>query len=334
MKAAGTYRLLFSGTSSVDSSTAFDNVSVRKIDTLLENGFFDSGSITANSGKWSYWDTAGFSNPGWTISGGGLSMASGTWVAGGRDVGVYAMYIQSNPGADGFAYQDVTIETPGLYTLAFDYAARPKSGTYEFTGQTAKVYFGKIGGDKADVSEDDLLDTLSPASDVFVPYSRPVAVLSAGTYRLKFFGSSSADKATAYDNVRLFASEELVTNGEFEEGSFSVSQAWGAYANFANYSNPGWQVNDPERVGLGCPFGTWVQTGLEVGKYAMFIQTAPAPDNTHTGDTIAYQDVAVSAPGTYRVSLNYVARPGQYTGQTIKIWVLGGIRNVGNMNAA
>ena len=316
VKAAGTYRLLFSGTSSVDCSTAFDNVSVRKIDNLLENGFFESGT----AGAYPHYSTnAGYDNPGWTISSGGIAPAGSTWVANSGVVGTYAMFIQSNPGADGFAYQDVTIETPGLYTLAFDYAARPKSGTYEFTGQTAKVYFGKIGGDKADVSEDDLLDTLSPASDVFVPYSRPVAVLSAGTYRLKFFGSSSADKATAYDNVRLFASEELVTNGEFEEGSFSVSQPWGAYANFANYSNPGWQVNDIERVGLGCPFGTWVATGLEVGKYAMFIQTAPAPDNTHTGDTIAYQDVAVAAPGTYRVSLNYVARPGQYTGQTIKI---------------
>ena len=311
VKAAGTYRLLFSGTSSVDSSTAFDNVSVRKIDNLLENGFFESGT----AGAYPHYSTnAGYDNPGWTISSGGIAPAGSTWVANSGVVGTYAMFIQSNPGADGFAYQDVTIETPGLYTLAFDYAARPKSGTYEFTGQTAKIYFGKIGGDKADVTEDDLLDTLSPASDAFVPYSRPVAVLSAGTYRLKFFGSSSADKATAYDNVRLFASEELVTNGEFEEGSFSVTADWGAYANFDNYSNPGWEVNNRGRVGLGCPFGTWLQTGLEVGKYAMFIQTRDSE-----GDTTAYQDVAISAPGTYRVALNYVARPGNYAGQTIKI---------------
>lgn len=318
VKAAGTYRLLFSGTSSVDSSTAFDNVSVRKIDNLLENGFFESGT----AGAYPHYSTdAGYDNPGWTISSGGIAPAGSTWVANSGVVGTYAMFIQSNPGADGFAYQDVTIETPGLYTLAFDYAARPKSGAYDFTGQTAKIYFGKIGGDKADVTEDDLLDTLSPASDAFVPYSRPVAVLSAGTYRLKFFGSSSADKATAYDNVRLFATEELVTNGEFEEGSFSVSQPWGAYANFANYSNPGWQVNKTDRVGLGCPFGTWLATGLEVGKYAMFIQTDPkAPAS---GDVAAWQDVAVSAPGTYRVALNYVARPKEgdtdHSGQTIKI---------------
>ena len=307
VKTAGTYRLLFSGTSSVDSSTAFDNVSVRKIDTLLENGFFDSGTAS----PYPYYSTgAGFSNPGWTLNAKcGLDSASGTWVAKGRSVGAYAMFIQSNNGADGVAYQDVTIENPGLYTLAFDYAMRPN-----YPGQTAKVYFGKIGEGKSDVAEGDLLETLSPSSDVFTSYSRPVAVLSAGTYRLKFVGSSSVDKATAYDNVRLYASEELVTNGEFEEGSFSVSQAWGAYASYANYSNPGWQVDNPGRVGLGCPFGTWVATGLEVGKYAMFIQTAG-----NEGDTTAYQDVAVSAPGTYRVSLNYVARPGQYTDQTIRI---------------
>ena len=314
VKTAGTYRLLFSGTSPVDSSTAFDNVSVRKIDNLLENGFFDSGSASAHP---YYSIGAGHSNPGWTVNAKcGLDPASGTWVAKGRDVGAYAMFIQSDAGIDGFAYQDVTIATPGLYTLAFDYAGRPTSAGY--LGQTAKIYFGKIGGDKADVTEDDLLDTLSPASDAFVPYSRPVAVLSAGTYRLKFFGSSSADKATAYDNVRLFATEELVTNGEFEEGSFSVSETWGAYANFANYNNPGWEVNNLGRVGLGCPFGTWVATGLEVGKYAMFIQTT-----ADSGDVKAWQDVAVSAPGTYRVALNYVARPKDgntdYSGQTIKI---------------
>ncbi len=310
VKTAGTYRLLFSGTSSVDSSTAFDNVSVRKIDTLLENGFFDSGSVTANSGTWSYSNGSGFNNPGWELNDKcGIAKAGAPWVAGGRPVGEFAMFVQSNNGADGIAYQDVTIDKPGLYTLAFDYAARPG-----YPDQTAKAYFGQITGDKTDLNEDDLLETFSPASDVYTSYSRPVAVLSVGTYRLKFVGSSSSDKATTYDNVRLFASEELITNGEFEEGSFSVKEPWGAYASFENYSNPGWQVNNPGRVGLGCPFGTWMATGLEVGKYAMFIQTRDSE-----GDTIAYQDVAVSAPGTYRVSLNYVARGGQYTGQTITI---------------
>ena len=313
VKTAGTYRLKFFGTSSNDSTTSFNNVSVRKVDTLLENGFFDSGTASA----YPYYSTgSGFSNPGWTLNSKcGLDPASGTWVATGRPVGAYAMFIQSHPNEDGVAYQDVTIEKPGLYTLAFDYAMRPGS---QFAGQTAKVYFGKVGEGKSDVDEGDLLETLSPSSDVFTSYSRPVAVLSAGTYRLKFVGTSSADKATAYDNVRLFASEELVTNGEFEEGSFSVSYPWGAYANFANYSNPGWEVNNLGRVGLGCPFGIWMATGLEVGKYAMFIQTT-----ADSGDVKAWQDVAVSAPGTYRVALNYVARPKDgntdFSGQTIKI---------------
>ena len=309
VKAAGTYRLKFFGTSPSDSSTAFDNVSVRKIDTLFENGFFDSGSVTLNNGTWSYSNGSGFSNPGWTLNDKcGIAKAGSPWVAGGRPVGEYALFVQSS-GNDGVAYQDVTIEKAGLYTLAFDYAGRPGH-----LNQTATVYFGQIGGGKTDLTDDDLLETFVPTSDVYISYSRPVAVLSAGTYRLKFIGSSSGDTATTYDNVRLFASEELVTNGEFEEGSFKVKETWGAYASFENYSNPGWQVNNPGRVGLGCPFGTWVMTGLEVGKYAMFIQTRDSE-----GDTTAYQDVAVSAPGTYRVSLNYVARPGQYAGQTIKI---------------
>ena len=126
VKTAGTYRLLFSGTSSVDSTTCFNNVSVRKIDTLLENGFFDSGSVTLNNGTWSYSNGSGFSNPGWTLNEKcGIAKAGAPWVAGGRPVGEFALFVQSNNGADGVAYQDVTIEKPGLYTLAFDYAARP-----------------------------------------------------------------------------------------------------------------------------------------------------------------------------------------------------------------
>ncbi|MBP5225912.1 MAG: hypothetical protein J6336_00845, partial [Kiritimatiellae bacterium] len=140
VKTAGTYRLLFSGTSPSDSTTSFNDVSVRKIDTLLENGFFDTGSVTANSGAWSYSTGSGFSNPGWVLNDKcGIAKAGAPWVAGGRPVGEFAMFVQSNNGADGVAYQDVTIEKPGLYTLAFDYAARPN-----YPDQTAKAYFGQI----------------------------------------------------------------------------------------------------------------------------------------------------------------------------------------------
>ncbi|MBQ8113843.1 MAG: DUF642 domain-containing protein [Kiritimatiellae bacterium] len=96
VKAAGTYRLLFSGTSSVDSSTAFDNVSVRKIDTRLENGFFESGT----AGAYPHYSTnAGYDNPGWTISSGGIAPAGSTWVANSGVVGTYAMFIQSTSAA-------------------------------------------------------------------------------------------------------------------------------------------------------------------------------------------------------------------------------------------
>ena len=96
------------------------------------------------------------------------------------------------------------------------------------------------------------------------------------------------------------AGTELIQNGDFEAGSTS-DQTWGAYANSANisggkYSNPNWTVG--EHGGLAKPNGTWMTSGLDVGTYALFIQS-------NTGyNSSASQDVTVTEAGTYRVSFN------------------------------
>ncbi len=103
----------------------------------------------------------------------------------------------------------------------------------------------------------------------------------------------------------LFAGEELVQNGDFEAG-FATASAWGAYANAGSskYSNPNWTVSPTNKGGLGKPNGTWMASGLAVGNYALFLQTADS-----TNPTLAYQGIGVSVPGKYRVAFNWTARP-------------------------
>lgn len=100
-----------------------------------------------------------------------------------------------------------------------------------------------------------------------------------------------------------YAGVELVKNGDFEQ-STATDQAWGSYAGKNGYSNPDWTVSSGG--GLAKPNGTWMDSGLAVGNWAIFLQ--------NNGQT-AYQDVTVPAAGTYRLSFNWTARPS-HGGQT------------------
>ncbi len=105
------------------------------------------------------------------------------------------------------------------------------------------------------------------------------------------------------------AGTELVQNGDFEAGS--ASGIWGSYSTVAGYSNPGWTVSS--YCGLAKPDGTWMTTGIDVGKWALFLQNTRA---------YAYQDVEVPASGTYRFSFRWTSRPN-YAGLRLFVRVGG-----------
>ena len=170
---------------------------------LVRNGDFESSSPgSANSGSWAYCGSSGFSNPEWTITESkcGLSKANGTWVASGIAIGTYAMYIQSLSTADRpYAYQDIEVSAPGSYVVEFDYVSRPSHA-----GQEIWVYFGEITEEKTDLGDDDLVDSFTAVNAGDLTHRvKLVTVPSAGTYRLKFVGTSSSDKATAFDNITM-----------------------------------------------------------------------------------------------------------------------------------
>ena len=89
---------------------------------LIRNGTFE-GSATQH--KWGgYWDSKGFSCPGWKFEGlSGIAKSDGVWVAEKFSVGRYAMFLQ--PWKDATVSQVIPILPPGDYRLSFNYVARP-----------------------------------------------------------------------------------------------------------------------------------------------------------------------------------------------------------------
>lgn len=109
--------------------------------------------------------------------------------------------------------------------------------------------------------------------------------------------------------AQAMADDNLVKNGTFE-GTASQA-AWGAYANHSSFSCADWEFLSPDRAGLGKPNGTWMASGLEVGDFALFIQTVGG-----SPDVIVRQKVTIQSAGRYRASFKYAGRPGSYLGAT------------------
>ena len=109
-------------------STNFDDVEFKRVNVernLLVNGSFNQGTVTQNSGKYSYANQGGFNNPGWNCDGAnmGLTTANNTWVQSGVDVGTYAAYLRTAAGSgDAWLAQTVQVATPGIYRLSFAYS--------------------------------------------------------------------------------------------------------------------------------------------------------------------------------------------------------------------
>ncbi len=89
---------------------------------LIQNGTFEG---SAAQHKWGgYWDSKGFSCPGWKFEGlSGIAKSDGVWVAEKFSVGRYAMFLQ--PWKDAAVSQVIPVLPSGDYRLSFNYVARP-----------------------------------------------------------------------------------------------------------------------------------------------------------------------------------------------------------------
>jgi hypothetical protein len=178
---------------------------------LLKNWNFDEGALGSNSGNWSYANGGnGFELPGWRSSNEGrvgLSKASDTWVASGRGVGKYALFMQTNKNSVDLS-QDIVLKTPGMYYYYFQYAGRPK-----YTGATTELRLIRNGTSKR-------LASVTTSADTYSVCEGFVEVEEAGEYTLQFFQlETSQDRANTIDNV-VFA----CCNANAESGTVKVDE--------------------------------------------------------------------------------------------------------------
>ncbi len=311
--AAGTYRLKFytSRLNQDDASVWFDNISLRRVESILSNCYFDDFPTTDHGSKIGYFlynHEDGYSCPNWegTIGLTGIARAGSTWCSGSLQAGVNVAFIQS-AGSSSAMWQDVALSEPGMYTLSFKYAGRPTN-----LGQNVKILFGQLTEEKTDLAEaTDLVDEFtSTVGDQWTEVKLRLAAFVPGTYRLKIVGSSSSDTGTVFDDFRLWLDDEMIENGDFEE-SKATANPWGAYMHLSGTSNPGWTASPNNSVGLGNANGTWVARKIDIGRWAMYIQNASGVNNVK-----AWQDVHVAVPGRYTLKHNYIGRPG-CTGQSL-----------------
>ena len=98
-------------------------------------------------------------------------------------------------------------------------------------------------------------------------------------------------------------SYELVANGDFEAGTVFTNNG-GNYLESLTGSNnaniPGWTLANCVKAKAS---GVYIASGLPIGTYAICLKTNSGSPSSF------YQDVTVPAPGVYRISFQWVARP-------------------------
>ncbi len=186
-------------------STNFDDVEFKRVNVernLLVNGSFDQGTVTQNSGKYSYANQGGFNNPGWNCDGAnmGLTTANNTWVQSGVDVGTYAAYLRTAAGSgDAWLAQTVQVATPGIYRLSFAYSVCYNTGR---RGEPVEVRIIHNGVTNL------VGKVTAPANFGKLYFSTFVNMFESGAWTLQFWQkgthlTGSAVRSTNIDDVML-----------------------------------------------------------------------------------------------------------------------------------
>ena len=300
-----------------DRAALLDAVSFARVGriggaNLLLNPGFDEGAISGTS--YSYASNARYANPHWTVSPtgrGGLTTQTGTFLGSGPVCNTYALFLQKNSAtaADVYAEQAFVVTEPGVYRYSFLYAARNREN--EGTGIDVRL----VGPDGAEtvlktVAGDDLPERIR-----WKPLYGETEIATAGLYKFRIYvlapeGYETYDKSDAFDNVFFakVAEGDLIRNGNFDEGVVPTSANNGsrAYASTADCDNPEWETTPLNRCGLAVSGAAFVPAGLDVGTYALYLQTS----HTQTAPPQAEQTFTVAADqlGIYSLTFNYAIR--------------------------
>ncbi len=264
-------------------------------ENLVRNGDFEATDLTtdyvfANDVAWTncqHWTCGDKGITGLTKS------TTSTWVPKGTDIGTYAMVMRTHAnGADAYAEQTVYVANPGKYRLRFTYMACNTDATRRGGTFKVRLYRGSVTNEICSLSTTDVSKRF---------YSGTVDVAEPGAWTLQFrVVAGSKVLATIFDDVVLSKVHEernLLVNGAFDESSISGTYS---YANGTAFPSPGWTC-DGENVGLTTANNTWVQSGVDVGKYAAYFRTQAATKK----DAWLAQTVNVTTPGIYRLGFAY-----------------------------
>ena len=238
------------------------------------------------------------------------------------------------PAKDTKGTADESDDVIGMYNLVSGTFLPPATGT--FTG--GGVYAGE-GGRIVNTSTtlSELRMNVAAGATVendAVSIAGKVKLVKAGEgtfvasqYKQTYAGGTDVEggvlKAGTFGSSQPFGlcNDNLLFNGSFDAGSITNGSTY-MYA-FSNTwpENPGWTC-DGKNVGLTTANGTWVTTGYDIGKYAMYLRSQ---NNAAWGPAHAEQTFRIADPGQYRFSFTYMAVPlNDRRGATLRAYLIHG----------
>ena len=290
----GTYTLkLEHAKSSSDSGDSIiDRVEMKLMDNLISNGSFEDYRNEQNNWSNTYkaFVSGTFVPEAWEYSGDLVMLKAGNPYNFTISDGDVAVAMRNKA----VLTQQIVAPTAGVYEVSFQYAKRRNTGNV--------TMYACLG--------DELLGSVIMTTNV-VRTAYFKANLEAGTsYTLSITNnitSNSGDTDYGIDRVSVVASTNLILNGGFDYGTIDPARNGGKYlqSNQSGYVNPFWtESGSTGRIGLAVKGSTWISSALDVGTYALYMQTL----NGYTAGDTVQQSFKVVIPGMYRLSFVHAKR--------------------------
>ena len=244
------------------------------------------------------------------------------------------------PAKDTKGTADESDDVIGMYNLVSGTFLPPATGT--FTG--GGVYAGE-GGRIVNTSTtlSELRMNVAAGATVendAVSIAGNVKLVKAGEgtfvasqYKQTYAGGTDVEggvlKSGTFGSSQPFGlcNDNLLFNGSFDAGSITNGSTF-MYAFSTKWpENPGWTC-DGKNVGLTTVNGTWVDSSISVGKYAMYLRSDGS--DAAIGPAHAEQTFRIADPGQYRFSFTYMAVPNNSRkGATLWAYLIhGGVTNM------
>ena len=311
--------------------TAVDDVSIVKVDdgNLIANGGFENYIGTLSGIQPGFGDS--FRLDGWKYetSGEGLATTNSNYLAetkGSPFEGNVSLYFNSGSShLEHSVSQTVYVAESGDYEMSFVYAPRDK--TYYYGGRIWVLVDGEEVGEYADCDN----STTAFRRHAFrMPLSSGLHVSELKHGEGESIGGNYA--CSAIDDVALKAVDAMLMNGSFDLGTVAANDGVHSSHTVAGYSNPGWNCSG--NVGLSKPGAAHVPSTLDVGTYALYMQTANYLDGStlrESDDAYAWQSFSVATAGCYSVSFHYAKRANPYVNKMANVRVRRGVGTDGDI---